>query len=90
MEIGNKIYIRIMCGRLFKIIIKHGVECQFVSTPGVGCQDGIFAIKTLLHLIHNHNLPAWVVFIDLVKAVDTSNHALIIAILVNYGAPTRL
>ena len=27
MDIGNKIYIIIMCGQLFKIISKHGVKC---------------------------------------------------------------
>ena len=83
MDIGNKIYSSIMCGRLFNIIIKHGMKCQFGSTPGVGCQYGTFTIKTLLHLRHNHNLPTWVAFIDLVKSFDTSNHALLIAILGN-------
>ena len=29
MDIGNKIYSSIMCGRLFKIISKHGVKYQF-------------------------------------------------------------
>ena len=90
MDIGNKIYSSIMCGRLFKIIRKHGVKCQFGSTPGVGCQDGMFTIKILLHLRHNHNLPTWVAFVDLVKAFETSNHALLIAILGKYGAPPRL
>ena len=90
MDIGNKIYSSIMCGQLFKIISKHSMKCQFGSTPGVGCQDGTFTIKTLLHLRHNHNLPTWVAFTDLVNAFDTSNHALLITILVNYGAPPRL
>ena len=35
-----------MCEQLFKTIIKHSVKCQFGSTPGVGCQDGPFTIKT--------------------------------------------
>ena len=45
MKIGNKIYISIMFEILFKIIWKHGVNCQFGSTPGVGCQYGTFTIK---------------------------------------------
>ena len=90
MDIGNKIYSSIMCGQLFKIISKHGVECQYVSTPGFGCQDGTLTIKTLLHLRHNHKLPTWVTFADLIKAFDTSNRALLIAILGKYGAPPRL
>ena len=83
MDIRNKIYSIIMCRKLLKIMIKHGVKCQFGYTPGVGCQDGTFMIKTLLHLRHNHNLPTWVAFADLFKAFNTSNHALLISILKN-------
>ena len=90
MDIGNKIYISIMCGQLFKIIRKHGVKCQFGSTPGVGYQYGTFTIKTLLHLRHNQNLPTCVAFTDLVKYLKTSNHALLIAILGKYCAPPKL
>ena len=79
-----------MCGRLFKIIIKHSVKFQLGSTPEVGCQDGTFTIKTLLHLRHNHKLPTWVEFTDHVKAFNTSNHTLLIYILGKYGAPPRL
>ena len=59
-----------MWGKIFKIISKYGVKCQFGSTPGVGCQDGTFTIKTLLHIRHNHNLPTWVAFVDLAKAFE--------------------
>ena len=90
MDIGNKIYSSIMCGRLFKIISKHSVKFQFGSTPGVVCQDGTFNTKTPLHLINNHNLPTWVAFAYLFKALYTSKHSLLIAILVKYGAPPRL
>ena len=76
MDMGSKIFISILCTQLFKIIDKHGVKYHFVSTPGVGCQDGSFAIKTMLNLQRNHNLPTWVLFADLVKVFDTSNHAL--------------
>ena len=57
MNISNNIYSSIMCGRLFMIISKHGVKYQFGSTHGVGCQDGTFTIKTLIHIRHNKNLP---------------------------------
>ena len=90
MDIGNKIYRSIMRGQLLKIISKQGVKCQFISTPGIGWQDGTFRINIILHLRHNHNLPTWVSFADLVKAFDTSNHKPRIAILGKYGAPPRL
>ena len=79
-----------MCTRLFKIIKKHGVKYQFGSTPGVGCQDGSFAIKAMLHLRYNHNLPTFVMFADLVKAFVTSNHKLMVEILKKYGCPPKI
>ena len=90
MDIGSKIFSSILCERMFRILKKNGIKYQFGSTPGVGCQDGLFTIKTLLHLRHNHNLPTYVVFADLVKAFDTANHKLIVYILAKYGAPPNL
>ena len=76
MNMGSKIFSSILCTPLFLIIDKHGVTYQFGSTPGVGYQDSSFTIKKMLHLWRNHNLPTWVLFADLVRAFDTSNHAL--------------
>ena len=90
MDIGSKVFSSILCARLFQVIKKHGVKYQFGSTPGVGCQDGTFTIKTILHLCRNHNLPTWVAFTDLVKAFDTSNHQLMVMILAKYGFPPNL
>ena len=81
---------RIQCARLFTVIKKHGVKYQFASTPRVGCQYGTFTIKTLLHLFQNHNLPTWLAFSDLAKAVDTSNHQLMVTILEKYGCTPNL
>ena len=90
MDIGSKVFSSILCERLFKVIKKHGVKYQFGSTPGVGCQDGTFTIKTLLHHHHNHNLPNWLAFANLAKAFDTSNHKLMVTIIAKYGCPTNL
>ena len=81
MDIGSNIFSSILCTQLFKIIEAHGVRYQFGLTPGVGCQDESFTIKMMLHLRHNHNLPTWVMFSNLVKSFDTSNHVLMIKIL---------
>ena len=87
MDMGSKIFISILCTRLFKIIKKHGVKYQFGSTSGVGCQDCSFRIKTMLHLRYNNNLPKFVMFANIVKAFDTSNHKLMSEILKKYGCP---
>ena len=39
---------------------------------------------------YNHNLPIFVMFADLVKAFDTSNHKLMVEILNKYGRPPKL
>ena len=42
MDIGAKVFSSMMCKKLFKIINSHGVKYQYGSSPGVGCQDGLF------------------------------------------------
>ena len=44
----------------------------------------------MLHLRYNHNLPTFVIFADLVKYFDTSNHKLMVEILGKYGCPPKL
>ena len=90
MDIGSKIFSSLLCKRLFRMIKKLGVKYQFGSSPGVGCQDGTFTIKTLLHTRHNHDLPTYVAFLDLVKTFDTVDHTLMLHILKKYGAPPKL
>ena len=36
MDIGKNIYSSIMCGKLFKIISKHGIKCNFQWVHSVG------------------------------------------------------
>ena len=44
----------------------------------------------MLHLRYNHNLPTFLMFADLVKAFDTSNHKLMLYILNKYSFPPTL
>ena len=68
LDIGEKIFISILCGISFKIIKSHGVKYQFGSTTRVGYQDVSFTLNNLLHLRHNQNLPSWVAFAYLVRS----------------------
>ena len=44
----------------------------------------------MFHLQYNHNLPAFVIFSDLVKVFDISNNKLMVEILKKYGFPPKL
>ena len=50
---------------------------------------GTFTIKTITHTQHNHNLPSYTAFIDLVKACDTVNHDMMLKILKRYCVPPK-
>ncbi len=90
MDVGSKVFSRILTKRLYSLLNKHGTKYQFGATPNSGCQDGNFTLKTFLHLRRQHNLERYVVFADLVKAFDTSNHTLISQTLEKFGAPPKL
>lgn len=77
MDVGLKIFSRILTTRLYSLLEKHGTKYQFGATPNSGCWDANFTFKTFLHLRHQHNLETYIVFADLVKAFDTLNHVLI-------------
>ncbi len=89
MDVCSKIFLSVMNGRAFHLLELHGTKFQFGGTPTLGCQDGLFTLKTLLNAHKNHHLPSFVAFIDLVKACDTANHDLLIKILEKYGTPPK-
>ena len=47
-------------------------------------------LKKLLHTRHNLDLPTYVAVVELVKAFDTVDRALMLHILKKYGAPPNL
>lgn len=90
MDVSSKILSCVLTERAYKLLELNGIQTQYGATPKVGCQDANFVLKTALHLRHQHNLPSFVAFVDLVKAYDTANHELLIALLARYGAPEEL
>ncbi len=89
MDVSSKLFSKIMTTRAQALMAKYGTTYQFGATPDVGCQDGSFVLHTAAHLRHQHNLETYIVFADLVKAYDTSNHKLISEILSKLGAPPK-
>ncbi|KAL7535225.1 hypothetical protein ACHAWF_005092 [Thalassiosira exigua] len=87
MDVCSKILSKILTDRAYLILNVHDSKYQFGATPKIGCQDGSFVLKTLLHLRRQHNIDTYVILDDLVKAFDTTNHKLLIEILEKYRAP---
>ena len=88
MDICSKIVSQILTAQTYKILEKHGIKIQFGATRNVGCQDGNFTLKTLVHLCRQHNQETYVIFADLIKTFSISNHELIINILKKFLATT--
>jgi len=86
MDMCSKVFLSVMTARAFALIDKHGTRFQFGGTPEIDCRGGLFTLKSLLIARHNHDLASYVGFVDLVKAYDMANHALLIDILRKYGA----
>ena len=89
-DIIAKIHSSIVNTRLLTLIKAADFENQFGSQPGRGCQDALFCIKTCLELRRQHGLQTFGLFVDLVKAFDTADHELMLALLTTYGADPRL
>jgi hypothetical protein len=88
-DISSKKFSCILTDRAYSLLNKQGTKYQFGATPHSGCQDGNFTLKTIARLCQQHNLDTYIIFANLIKAFDTSDHLLIIDILVKYGAPPK-
>jgi hypothetical protein len=70
--------------------LRSSLEEQAGSTPGKGCADATFTLKTALQTLREHGQESWVLFVDLVKAYDTVNREMLWKILTTLGVPERI
>jgi hypothetical protein len=74
-----KIFSLVMNDCTFCLLELHGTHFQFGGTLEVGCRDKLFTLKALLE--------SCVGFVDLVKAYNIANRALLFCLLKKYRAP---
>jgi hypothetical protein len=85
-----KVVASIVESRLARLLAKVGVEYQNGFLRGRGCSDGIFSLKMALLKRKEHGLSTWALYVDLVKAFDSVDRALMLDILRRYGVPEHL
>ena len=57
MDVCSKIFSSVMNGQAFRLLELNGAKFQFGGTPGNGCQDSLFTLKTLINTHNNPHLP---------------------------------
>ena len=65
LDVASKIISIIVNKRLQKLLKVRGITYQFGASPGTGCQNGLFCLKTMLQTRREHDLDSHCLFIDL-------------------------
>jgi hypothetical protein len=77
-ELTSKVISSIVSTILLAVLSGNNVEEQFAAT---GCQQAVHIPRAALSTRRAHDIDTYVLFVDLFKAYDTVNHALIFGIL---------
>jgi nitrogen regulatory protein PII-like uncharacterized protein len=86
-ELTSKVISSIVSTRLLAVLSGKNVEEQFAT---IGRQQAMHSLKAALIIIIAHDIDIYVLFVNLVNAYDTVNHALLFGILKKYGIPEEL
>jgi hypothetical protein len=74
--------------RLLAVLSGNNVEEHFAAS---GCQQAMHSLRSALIIRRAHGIDTlYVLFVDLVQAYYTVNHALLFGILKKYGIPEEL
>ena len=71
---------------IFEALGDH-VEAQNGFRPWRGCPDGIWNLKTTMRKLKESGLECWLLLLDLVKAFDRCDRALLWAAMEKLGVP---
>jgi hypothetical protein len=77
----------IVSTRLLALLSGKNVEGQFATS---GCQQAMHSVRAALSIRRAHDINTYLLFVDLVNAYDTVNHALLFGILKKYTIPEEL
>lgn len=76
--------------RLLTIFSIGGTDNHYGCQQNKGCTDGLYVLRSMLQTQRHHNLESYVLFADIVKALDSVSHELLFELLIHYGTPKKL
>jgi hypothetical protein len=83
-ELTSKVISSIISTRLLAVLSGNNVEEKFATS---GCQQAMHSLRAALNIRRPHNIDTYLLFVNLVRAYDTVNRALIFGILNKYRIP---
>jgi hypothetical protein len=86
-ELASKVISPLVSTKLLAVLSENNVEEQFITS---GWEQAMHILRVALIIRRAHNIDTNVFFVDLVKAYDTVNHALLFGIMKKYGIPEEL
>ena len=85
-----KVYCVIVDRRLGKILSEERLEEQCGFSGGRGVTDGTFSLKLALKRRREHGKHSYVLFVDLIKAFDSTPRDVLFTLLKKIGVPPRM
>ena len=70
-----------------KLLKKNGHPMQLAATPKAGCAEAVFSLKKMLQSRRENGVDSCAIFINLMKAYDSTNHEIISLASKKMGAP---
>lgn len=89
LDVGYKIVSVVLSVREHKLLIIDGHPAQFRSTPNIGCTNAVISLKIILQSRKEHGADSCTMFIDLVKAHDSTRHDVKSVALNKMGKPPK-
>ena len=85
LDMLQKIMSSLVTQRLQDLLKIVGIEEQYGFLVGRGTTDGVFVVKDATNKRRNAGEDSWVLFVDLVKALDSVPRVGMLAILKKFG-----
>ena len=90
LPIASKVFSRVILNRVQKRLSSQVLEEQAGFQPNRSTIDHIFTLKMLLENTRDYNKPLFLCFIDIQKAYDSVNRALLWTICKHYGITDKI